>query len=68
MNLSQDRTQRIPLPESWFNKTKTADMIKAENPGIVFWNRSFACFDTMQHACNLALALISAYDANDTIT
>lgn len=69
MSLSpQNRTQRIPLPEEWFNKTMTSDMIKNEYPGIIFWNRSFACFETIDEAYSVALGLIDKFNADDVHT
>lgn len=64
MNLNQGRTQRIPLPENWFNKTQSSEKIKEEYPGIIFWNRIFACFETVDQAYNVAMKLINDYDAN----
>ena len=66
MNLSsQTRIQRIPLPENWFNKTMSSDEIKNEYPGIIFWTRSFACFETIDEAYSTALRLIEEYNVND---
>ena len=64
----QNRTQRIPLPEEWFNKSMNSDMIKNEYPGIIFWNRSFACFETIDEAYSTALGLIDRYNAEDIHT
>ena len=67
------KTQRVSFPEEWFTKVskdgrKNSDFVKEEFPGIIFWNRSFACFDTLSHAKEAAYKLINVEDSSDTLS
>ena len=67
------KTQRVSFPEEWFTKVskdgrKNSDSVKEDFPGIIFWNRSFACFDTLEHAKEAAYRLINTEDNTDTLS
>lgn len=69
---TSSKSQRVPFPEDWFDKKakngkKNSDYIKEQFPGIIFWNRSFACFDTLENAKEAAYRLIGIEQSSDNL-
>lgn len=72
-SFKSNKSARIEFPEDWFDKSrdgkKNSDYVKREYKGIIFWNRTFACFDTLDHAKDAAYKLITISEENgDNIT
>lgn len=70
---NSNKMQRTPFPEYWFEKgysngKKNSDIVQSDYEGIIFWNRSFACFDTLEHAKDAAYRLIELHDSNDSLS
>ena len=66
-SFASQKSPRVPLPSNWFSTKgdgtfKNSDLVKKEFTGIIFWNRSFACFKTKDNAVNAAYRIIREYN------
>lgn len=66
-SFSSQKSPRVSFPDQWFStkgegQLKNSDIVKKDYPGIIFWNRSFACFSTLDGAITAAYKLIKKYN------
>lgn len=70
-SFNTQKSPRIPFPDQWYSTKgdgtlKNSDLVKKDFTGIIFWNRSFACFRTRDNAISAAYRLINMYNEQNS--